>query len=50
MPLSYAVEALQRVVLDGGVGMTYLTDLLVVLGCAVVGLALAAATLRRQTP
>jgi ABC-2 type transport system permease protein len=50
MPLSYAVEALQRVVLDGGVGTTYLTDLLVVVGCAVVGLALAAATLRRQTP
>ena len=50
MPLSYAVEALQRVAYDGGVGYTYTRDLLVVLGCAVVGLALAAATLRRQTP
>jgi len=50
MPLSYAVEALQRVASDGGVGSTYIVDLLVVVGCAVVGLALAAATLRRQTP
>lgn len=50
MPLSYAVEALQRVSSDGGVGTTYVVDLLVVLGCALVGLALAAATLRRQTP
>lgn len=50
MPLSYAVEALQRVAYDGGVGPTYARDLLVVLGCAAAGLALAAATLRRQTP
>jgi ABC-2 type transport system permease protein len=50
MPLSYAVEALQRVAYNGGVGTTYVRDLLVVLGCAVMGLALAAATLRRQTP
>ncbi len=50
MPLSYAVEALQRVASDGGVGSTYTVDLLVVVGCAVVGLAVAAATLRRQTP
>lgn len=50
MPLSYAVEALQRVAYDGGVGATYTRDLLVVLACAVAGLALAAATLRRQTP
>jgi ABC-2 type transport system permease protein len=50
MPLSYAVEALQRVAYDGGIGPTYTRDLLVVVGCAVVGLALAAATLRRQTP
>lgn len=50
MPLSYAVEALQRVAYDGGVGATYVRDLLVVLGCAIAGLALAAATLRRQTP
>lgn len=50
LPLSYAVEALQRVAYDGGVGPTYARDLLVVLGCAAAGLALAAATLRRQTP
>lgn len=50
LPLSYAVEALQRVAFDGGVGSTYVRDLFVVVGCAVLGLALAAATLRRQTP
>ena len=50
MPLSYAVQALQRVAHDGRVGTVYTRDLVVVLGCAVVGLALAAATLRRQTP
>ncbi|MGI8702752.1 MAG: ABC transporter permease [Nocardioidaceae bacterium] len=50
MPLSYAVEALQRVAYDDAVGVTYTRDLLLVLACAVVGLALAAATLRRQTP
>ena len=50
MPLSYAVEALQRVAIDDGVSAIYARDLVVVLACAVAGLALAAATLRRQTP
>ncbi len=50
MPLSYAVEALQRTAYDGGVGTTYARDLVVVLCCAVLGLAVAATTLRRQTP
>lgn len=50
MPLSYAVDALQRVISSGGVTGTYTRDLLVVLGCALVGLGVAAATLRRQTP
>ena len=49
MPLSYAVDALQRVTnsasLDGG----YWRDAVVVLCCAIVGLCLAAATLRRRT-
>ncbi len=49
MPLSYAVEALQRVTASGSLSSTYWRDVTVVLGCAVAGLALAAATLRRRT-
>ena len=49
MPLTYAVEALQRLVEDGGVGSGYFRDLLIVLACAAAGLVLAAGTLRRQT-
>jgi ABC-2 type transport system permease protein len=46
MPMTYSVEALQQ---SGG---TYLLwrDLTVVVGCIVVALVLAAATLRRRTP
>ena len=50
MPLSYAVEALTRVTLDAGWSATLTRDLVVVLGCAVLALALGAATLRRRTP
>ena len=46
MPMSYSVEALQQS------GATYLLwrDLAVVIGCIIVALVLAAATLRRRTP
>jgi ABC-2 type transport system permease protein len=46
MPMTYSVEALQQS------GTTYLLwrDLAVVVGCIVVALVLAAATLRRRTP
>jgi len=47
MPLSYAVSALQRVAGAPTVGATYLRDVLVVASCALLALALAAATLRR---
>ena len=49
LPLSYAVDALQRVTTSSSLGSTYWHDVLVVLGCALAGLALAAATLRRRT-
>jgi ABC-2 type transport system permease protein len=49
MPLSYAVQALQRVTVTASVDGTYWRDVVVVLGCALIGLGLAAATLRRQT-
>ncbi|MFN2517515.1 MAG: ABC transporter permease [Jatrophihabitantaceae bacterium] len=47
MPLSYAVSALQRVAGSSTVGATYARDVLVVAGCGLLALALAAATLRR---
>jgi ABC-2 type transport system permease protein len=49
MPLSYAVDALQRVTTSTSLTGTYWRDATVVLGCAVAGLTLAAATLRRRT-
>lgn len=49
MPLSYAVDALQRVATDPSVGAAYLRDVAVVAGCFVVALVLAAATLRRSS-
>jgi ABC-2 type transport system permease protein len=49
MPLSYAVEALQRVAVSDSLGTTYLRGALVVLGSSVLALALAAATLKRRT-
>jgi ABC-2 type transport system permease protein len=48
MPLSYAVDALQRAS-GSSIGVTYLRDVVVVLACAVAALILAAATLRRRT-
>ncbi|PZS36468.1 MAG: antibiotic ABC transporter permease [Pseudonocardiales bacterium] len=47
MPLSYAVSAMQRVAHSTTLSGTYARDVLVVAGCALLALALAAATLRR---
>ena len=47
MPLSYAVSAMQRVAGSATISATYARDVLIVAGCAVLALALAAATLRR---
>ncbi len=48
LPLSYAVDAMQELVGAADAGVVW-RDLGVVLGCAVAGLALGAATLRRRT-
>jgi ABC-2 type transport system permease protein len=49
MPLSYAVEALQEVGANAEPTSTFWIDLAVVAGCVILGLVLAAATLRRRT-
>lgn len=49
MPLSYAVEALQRVTIATSIDAHYLRGALVLAGSALISLGLAAATLRRQT-
>jgi ABC-2 type transport system permease protein len=49
MPLSYAVEALQRVAASDSLGTTYLRGVLVVVGSSAFALACAAATLQRKT-
>lgn len=50
MPASYALEALQQVSAHPELTDTAIRDIIVVLGFALVALALAAATLRRRTP
>ena len=50
LPLSYAVEALQQVGANVEATSTYWVDLAVVGACVILGLTLAAATLRRRTP
>ncbi len=50
MPASYALEALQQVGAHPELTGLAARDIVVVIGCAVVALCLAAATLRRQTP
>ncbi|WP_119728237.1 ABC transporter permease [Thermomonospora amylolytica] len=50
LPLSYAVEAMQEVSREPGVTGTLLRDVAVIAGCALLALALGAATLRRRTP
>lgn len=50
MPLSYAVDALQRVTTSAEVTSTVVIHLLIVGGCTILALILGAATLRRRTP
>jgi ABC-2 type transport system permease protein len=50
LPLSYAIDAVQQVILSTEVTAEYRQDLLIVIGFVVVLLALGAATLRRRTP
>jgi ABC-2 type transport system permease protein len=49
LPLSYAVDALQQVTTHGSLDGTYWIDALVVFGCVLLGLGLAAASLPRRT-
>jgi ABC-2 type transport system permease protein len=49
LPLSYAVDAMNRITKYSGFAAATAVDLLVVLGCALLALALGAATLRRRT-
>ncbi|HXA10747.1 MAG TPA: ABC transporter permease [Mycobacterium sp.] len=50
MPASYALEALQQVGAHPELTEIAIRDIVVVIGCAIVALCLAAATLRRRTP
>jgi ABC-2 type transport system permease protein len=50
MPASYALEALQEVGAHPDLTATAARDIAVVVGCGVIALCLAAATLRRRTP
>jgi len=50
MPASYALEALQQVGAHAELTATAIRDIVVVIGCAIIALCLAAATLRRRTP
>jgi ABC-2 type transport system permease protein len=49
LPMTYAVEALQEVGLHGDPTSTMWRDLAIVVGCVIVALVLAAATLRRRS-
>jgi ABC transporter DrrB family efflux protein len=50
LPLSYAVDGMSQLQLDSSLAGDLGRDLAVIAGCAVVALALGAATLRRRTP
>jgi len=50
MPASYALEALQQVGAHPELTEIAVRDIVVVIGCAIIALCLAAATLRRRTP
>jgi ABC-2 type transport system permease protein len=50
LPASYALEALQLVGAQPELTATAVRDIVVVVGCAIIALCLAAATLRRRTP
>ncbi|MBF9071204.1 ABC transporter permease [Streptacidiphilus fuscans] len=49
LPLSYAVDAMDKLTRQSGFGAGVAVDLAVVLGCTLLALALGAATLRRRT-
>jgi ABC-2 type transport system permease protein len=49
LPLSYAVQGLQQVTGSASINGTYWHDTGIVLGCVIIGLALGALTLRRQS-
>jgi ABC-2 type transport system permease protein len=49
LPLSYAVEAMNRLTTEASVSALMIRDLLIILGAALLALALGAATLRRRT-
>jgi ABC-2 type transport system permease protein len=49
LPLSYAVDAMQRITLEPDVSARTLVDLAVVAGAIVLSVSLGAATLRRRT-
>ena len=50
LPMTYAYDALNRMAVDGTLGTRGAVDVVVVVGCTLVALALGAATLRRRTP
>jgi ABC-2 type transport system permease protein len=50
LPLTYAFDALDRVTSNGELGSRGAIDVIVVVGCILLALALGAATLRRRTP
>jgi ABC-2 type transport system permease protein len=49
MPLSYAVDAMNRLTAQPGVDGLVVRDLIIIAGITVVSLALGAVTLRRRT-
>ncbi|MCK8677808.1 ABC transporter permease [Streptomyces lichenis] len=50
LPMSYAVDGMNEVLRHTDATADFLRDVLIVAGCALLGLALGAATLRRRTP
>jgi ABC-2 type transport system permease protein len=49
LPLSYAVDAMQRITVDADVAARTVVDILVVVAAIALSVALGAATLRRRT-
>lgn len=49
LPMSYAVDGMNEVLKHTDLTATYLRDVVIVAGCAVLVLGLGAATLRRRT-
>jgi ABC-2 type transport system permease protein len=50
LPMTYAFDAIDRVTSDGSLGTGGVLDVVVTVGATVLGLVLAAGTLRRRTP